>query len=67
MPVAAGVVRDGGILNGLVITLEDGLRLTTWALLNNPAEGKNQLPKVVDGVKFADNIEVVPTKESHAA
>ena len=35
----------------------------TWRRL----KGTNQLPKIVAGVRFADGIEVVPTKQSHAA
>jgi len=35
----------------------------TWRRL----KGTNQLPKIVAGVRFADSIEVVQTKQSHAA
>jgi transposase-like protein len=35
----------------------------TWRRL----KGTNQLPKIIAGVRFADGIEVVTTKESHAA
>jgi len=35
----------------------------TWRRL----KGTNQLPKIVAGVRFADGIEVVQTKQSHAA
>lgn len=35
----------------------------TWRRL----KGTNQLPKLIAGVKFTDDIEVVPTTESHAA
>ena len=35
----------------------------TWRRL----KGTNQLPKIVASVRFADDIEVVQTKQSHAA
>jgi hypothetical protein len=35
----------------------------TWRRL----KGTNQLPKIIAGVRFADDIEVVPTQRSHAA
>jgi hypothetical protein len=69
MPIASlGSVAVGGMpAVAIAAAAEDGNREIIKAVRAEQNKGENQLPKVVQGVRFQNGIEVIEMPAHHAA